>query len=134
MVDFLTEADDHLVVLIETDDGGVQDDLDTCLIGFLQELLPDVEAADLCLMLLGAEELVDLLEQLSAGAGILIKDNGFQTALCGLDRRGKTGRAGTDNDEIKAFDFHFLFLPRVSTADQRAWWIRRTGCGRPFPL
>ena len=100
--DLLALADDDLLVLVEADDRRVEANVDAQARGLLHELLANHEAADLGVVLLGAEELVDLLEELAAGAGVLVEDGHVGTAPGGLDGGRHTGRACPHNDKVGA--------------------------------
>ena len=100
--DLLALADDDLLVLVEADDRGVKANVDAQARGLLHELLANHEAADLGVVLLRAEELVDLLKELAAGAGVLVEDGHVGAALCGLDCGGHAGRACSNDDNVGA--------------------------------
>ena len=59
--------------------------INTCLGSLCKKLFSDDEASDLCLMLFGTEEFMDLLKQLSARLFILIKYNYLQSSFCCLN-------------------------------------------------
>ena len=73
------------LILIQADDRRIQLHLYAGLIRLCQKLLTDDEASYLCPMLLGAEELVNLLEKLSSRLLVLIEYNDLQSSLCCLD-------------------------------------------------
>ena len=117
MYDLAVLHDANLFFTEHADDGGVQLYLYAQLLGPLQQLLSDAVAADLRLVLLGAEELVDLLEQLSARTGVLVKHDYVHALLGRLDGGGQAGRAGPDDDQFKSLH---TIIPPVSGS-------RRTG-------
>ncbi len=99
----ITHAHDDLAALVQADDRGVEHHVDACGIGLGQKLLADPEAAHLRPVLLGPEELVDLLEELTARSRVLVEDHHVKPAAGGLDRGGKSARAGTDDHQIMTF-------------------------------
>ena len=115
VVDLRALADNDFLVLVEADDRGVKLDLDTELRCLVQELLADHEATDLGAVLLRAEELVDLLEELAARTSVLVEDDDGDAVLCRLDGSGHAGGAGTDNDQIVALHAAPPSFPSVSS-------------------
>ena len=98
MNDLLADAHDDLFILIQSDDRRIQDNPYTSLLCFLQQFLANAIAPDLCVMLLGAKELVNLLEQLSARLCVLVEHDDIRAALCRFNCRRQTRRACTYND------------------------------------
>ncbi len=68
--------------------------------GFLQQVLADGDAAQLRAVLLRAEELVDLLEQLAARAGVLVEHHNLKAVAGGGDGGAQARRAGTHDDKV----------------------------------
>jgi len=80
------------ICLKDTDDNGIQDNLYAQFCGFCQKFFPDVESANLCLVFLGAEKLMDLFEQLSAGALVFIEHDNIHAVFLCFDRCTQTRR------------------------------------------
>ena len=101
----------HLTALLDSDffifinahDCGVQLYPNAQILCFLQQLLANAEAAHLCVVLLGTEELVNLLEQLSAGALILVKDNDIHAVFLCFNGGAESGRPCADDNEFMSF-------------------------------
>ena len=74
VMNLCSDLDLNLLFPVQTDDGRIEHNLDAFFLRFPQKLLADPETADLRHVLLGAEELMNLLEKLSARTGIFIKD------------------------------------------------------------
>ena len=89
-----------LAALVQADHRSVEHHVDACRIGLGKQLVANAKTADLGAMLLGAKELVNLLEQLTAGAGVLVKYDNVEPTLGGFDGSGKSAGAGADHDQI----------------------------------
>ena len=97
----------------DTDDNGIQDNLYAQFCGFCQKFFPDVESANLCLVFLGAEKLMDLFEQLSAGLGIFVVNDNVHSLFRGFNGCGQSCRTCTDDDHIITLH-HFAAPPGCS--------------------
>ena len=89
-----------LAALVQADHRGVEHHVDACRIGLGKQLVANAKTAHLGTMLLGPKELVNLLEQLTAGTGVLVKHNDVEPAFGGFDGSGKATGAGADHDQI----------------------------------
>ena len=101
----------HLFFLVDAHDLGVQQYLYACFFGFFQKRLPDAKAADFGLMFLGAEKLVNLFEELSAGSGVFIQYQRAHAAFCGLNGGGETCGSCANDNEFVAFHLMLLLWP-----------------------
>ena len=113
VLDRITETNDDLAIVIESDDGGVEHNGDARLVRLGKQLLADTETADFGAVLLGAEELMDLLEELTARARVLIEHDDVESALGSLDSCGKT--AWTSTDDNKVMTLHATHPPSLQT-------------------
>ena len=102
-------VDENLLVAVQAHDHRVEVDGDASSLRLFEQLLADVEAADLGVVLLRAEEFVNLLEQLSAGGGVLIENRDMYAVLCRLNGRRQSGRASAHNDQIISFHTAYSF-------------------------
>ena len=102
-------VDEDLLVAVQAHDHRVEVNGDASGLRLFEQFLADVEAADLGVVLLRAEEFVDLLEQLSAGGGVLIENRDMYAVLCRLNGRRQSGRAGAHNDQIISFHTAYSF-------------------------
>ena len=73
VMDLFTDLDHNLLVLIKTDDRGIQHYLNACRISLIQKLLTYHISSDLCPVLLRAEKFMYLFKQLSSRFLIFIK-------------------------------------------------------------
>ena len=89
-----------LAALVQANHRGVEHYVDARRIRLGEQLIANAKTADLGAMLLGAKEFVNLLEQLTAGAGVLVKHDDVEPALGGFDGSGKAAGAGADHDQI----------------------------------
>ena len=102
-------VDENLLVAVQAHDHRVEVDGDASSLRLFEQLLADVEAADLGVVLLRAKEFVDLFEQLSAGGGVLIENRDMYAVLCRLNGRRQSGRASAHNDQIISFHTAYSF-------------------------
>ena len=100
--------DGDLFVGVNAHDCGVEFDADAEFLGLFQEILPDPEAALLCVVFLGTEEFVDLLEQLAAGSLVLIEDDDVHAVFLCFNGCTETRRACANDDQF--MPFHGLCL------------------------
>ena len=96
----IAHAHHDLTALVQTDYRGVEYHVDARRIGLGKQLVANAKTAHLGAMLLGPKELVNLLEQLTAGTGVLVKYDDVESALGGFDGSGKAAGAGADHDQI----------------------------------
>ena len=96
----IAHAYHDLAALVQADHRGVEHHVDACRIGLGKQLVTNAETADLGAVLLGTKELVNLLEQLTAGTGVLVKYDDVEPTLGGFDGSGKAAGAGADHDQI----------------------------------
>ena len=96
----IAHAHHDLAALVQANHRGVEHHVDARRIGLGKQLVANAKTANLGAVLLGAKELVNLLEQLTAGAGVLVKHDDVEPAPGGFDGSGKAAGAGTDHDQI----------------------------------
>ena len=90
----------HLVFGEDTHYHAAQLNVDARLSSFLQQILANGDAAQLRPVFLGAEELVDLLEQLAARTGVLVEYHHLKAVAGSGDGGAQAGRAGTHDDKV----------------------------------
>ena len=103
MANDVAHANHDFATLVQTNHRSVQHHGHARRIGLGQQLITNAKATNLGAMFLGAKELVDLLKQLTAGTGVLVKDDDVESTLGGLDGSGKAAGAGADHNQIMTF-------------------------------
>ena len=101
----IPDCPDHrkVVALVQTDDRAAEPDLNTGFRCLLQELLADIHAADACIVRFGTKKFMDLLEQLTAGSGILINQKDLCPGVRSFDCRSQSGRTAADDCYLAIF-------------------------------
>ena len=96
---------DHskVVALVQTDDRAAEPDLNAGFRRLLQELLADIHTADARIVRFGTKKFMDLLEQLTAGPGILINQKDLCPGVRSFDCRSQSGRTAADDCYLAIF-------------------------------
>ena len=95
---------------------GVQKNLHAQVLGLPQQLGADVIAPDAGPVLPGAEEFMDLLEELAAGLAVLVNQNDLAAGLGDLDGSGKARGARAD-------DYRLYFSHASSAHLPKPFWV-----------
>ena len=98
----LNDAD--LIVGEYTVNHGVQTDIHAVLPALLQQLFAQMDAADACAVVLGTEKLMDLLEQLTAGAVVFVKYHDLAAQLGDFQGCRQTCRASAHDCYLSLID------------------------------
>ena len=93
----------HLLFGEDAHNHAVQLNLHACLSRFGQQVLADGDAAQLRTVLLRAEELMNLFEQLAAWASILVEHHHLKAVAGSLYRSAQAGRAGANHNQVVSF-------------------------------
>ena len=91
---------------------------------FVEQLGPDVDAAPPGAVSARAEELVDLLEELPAGGGVLVEERDLAALARRLGGGGQAGGAGADDGDVDAPHAP----PPGPPARRRGVGVRSAGC------
>ena len=123
MMDFTVLLYGDFLIFVDTHYGGVQFYLNAQILCFFQKLLTNDKSTGLSMMLLGTEELVNLFEQLSAGALVFIEHDNIHAVFLCFDRCTQTRRSCTDDDQF--MPFHIVSPPSLA--------LRRIASGSACP-
>ena len=100
----------------ETVGQGVQHDLHTVLPHLPQQVLSDPEAPDTGLVFPGAEEFMDLLEELTSGPLVFVDHQDLSSSGGRLDRGAQPGGTAADHRDLYFILFHAVLSPMPDRA------------------